>query len=204
MERRTYILNTIVIAGVFNWFILIPFFFFGAPYTGDVVLKDRLMPGETYNNEFILNSVDEVSLGFEYTVYGMRSQSEKLTISIEDPNGNIAFQLFKDLSIEGSRDADSTTIIDYSTIFSPRIAGKYRIKITGAEFSTDFWINSGMMNITKRPIFLIAPLMFWFIVAGIIAFAFNHRVQNASKSQVLTAFLFSLITAYAAIYYASA
>ncbi len=197
---RNSIFNVLIITAIFHLSILSVIIFF-APYTGDVVLEGQLIPGETFEREFIINDLKDVTVGFESTIGGGSSQSEWLRIIIIDSEGNVAFNTFKNLGTTSK--SSRTTVTDYTIIFEPKTIGRFYIKVTDAKFPTKIWINSGMVNITKRPFILIGAVLSNFIIILAIVIPIKYKIQNISKKQVLIAFLIGSISAYIIIYYSS-
>ncbi len=99
------------------------------------------------------------------------------------------------------------------SIFTPKTSGKYYINITGAEFSTDIEIKSGMINIAKKSNFYNFSFMFSMLIMGcwvIVGILSNIGILpkkfasgKTSKKQDIIALLISLVTTYIVIYFSS-
>jgi hypothetical protein len=189
----------VVIVSVLNIFLLV-FPLFLAEYTGVSVLEGKIIPGETFEGEFLINDTKDLTFILE------ANYISKLSITITDPNGNISTWK-KEYSSSSS--GGHATQIDATMILTPQLTGKYHIEVTGAKSPINLRIKSGMINVTKNGLFFVGAWVFWFIVI----FAISRKVPageavliafgKPSKEEVLIALLISLVTIYATVYYSS-
>ena len=181
--------------GLLNIFLLVISIFFTLGFTGDLVLEGQIIPGESFEGEFILNNIEDLTFIFDTTSSGY-SETELLSIVITYPNGSISplVKIFRN-----SNTGDAVRTIDFDMVLTPQSTGKYHIKITNAEFPTNLHIKSGMINPMKNISVLVVAL----ISLTIVLISIKRPLKEPSKEVVFIALLISLVTVFATIYYSS-
>ncbi len=166
-----------------------------AGYTGDLLLNGEVLPGETFESEFLVNDIKDMTFIFSATK-SLTSLTEQLNINIIEPNGNSSYWMTSFYIPQENEDepsTESTTIIKKT-----RTTGKYHIKITGAKTSTYIKIKTGMINV--EPLSAIAWLVFWIIVMVFSSKYLGGIVILSNEESIISLFL-SLVINYYAIYY---
>lgn len=193
---KNTILNVIMMIGLFSSVFLIFSLFFVERFTGDLVLTGSINHGETLEGRPIFIKNNDVTFSFGTTVAGS-GRSELLNIKIITPEGSEYSWVKK------FRCNPDSACTDNTMIFKPISTGQYYIKISDADFHTNIKIISGMVNPLKKPLIFIGAIVFSIVGIIFTAKVFNHEVHNPSKKQTLIALIFSLITTYFVVLYAS-
>lgn len=166
-----------------------------AGYTGDLLLNGEVLPGETFEGEFIVKDIKDMTFIFTATK-SLTSLTEQLNIKIIEPNGNSSYWMTSFYIPQENEDepsTESTTIIKKT-----KTTGKYHINITGAKTSTYIKIKTGMINV--EPLSAIAWLVFWIIVMVFSSKYLGGIVILSNEESIISLFL-SLVINYYAIYY---
>jgi hypothetical protein len=184
--KATFLQGTLAAVSLFNILILGLSLVFTS-YTGDLVLEGKIIPGEKYEGDFVLNNTKNISINF----FGYNSFS--CTVIITNPKGDISSQTIR---FRGATKGASAGMI-----LKPQLIGKYHIVVSGAESPSDLSIKSGVITLNNG-LFFIGVWTFWFIFLFAILRNQDPRVPvNFSKEMVLVGLLISLVTVYPAIYY---
>lgn len=162
-------------------------------YTGVSVLEGKIIPGKTFEGEFVVNNTKYLTLIFEADSI---SNSEWLSVTLTDPNRDMkSWKKLFSIPKGGGQTTDSTMIL------TPQLIGKYNITITDAKFPTNLRIKSGMINPTKNVLIFVGAWIFCFIVLIAIA---KWRIDFSwSKNGFLVALPISLVATYTVVYYSS-
>ncbi|VVB95850.1 Uncharacterised protein [uncultured archaeon] len=182
--------------------------------TGNLVLESKIIPGNTFESEFDLTNLKEVTLIFENskTEWDGYPLYEILDITILGPKGNVVLSQIKEIGFsttETERPDKPMALIqsstDTSSFFVPETTGKYHVKISNANFPSSLSISSGMINPAKGPLNYIISLLLWFAVLLVLSINYNrnHEFCYPSKKQVIIALPIGLITAAVALYLSS-
>ncbi|CAG1006597.1 hypothetical protein METP2_03776 [Methanosarcinales archaeon] len=179
------------------------FFFVGGyiltGYTGDLLLDDEVLPGNTFAGEFFVYDIKDITFIFSATQSYIYSH-EQLKITIIDPNRNSSSLNMAFHVPNKEKDAYKSSTTFTTLIFSPKTTGKYQLYITGATIPTFLKIRLGMVNVN----FLYGWfwIVFWIIVLAVIGKYLGSGVI-LSKGESLIALSLSIVITYYAIYYFS-
>ena len=163
-----------------------------AVYTGNLLLDGEVLPGKTFEGEFLVNDIKDMTFIFSATesIY----LTEQLKITIIEPNGNSSssMMMFR-ITPKGEQRTTFTT--------KPKTTGKYHINITEAKFPTYLKIKLGMINIKSS--FVWSWVIGWIIVLFGISKYLGGSGFVLSKEESLIAMLLSIVITSFAIYYFS-
>jgi|GEM_PF-2564719 len=213
-KQSNYIKNvSAILASVafINLVFLIIFFMFSGNITGDLVLKSKIIPGDTFGSDFNIDDLKEVTLIFETSnvIWEGNPYYEVLNITILDPKGYVVFYQLKEISLfekEAERRNDEGALIqsstDTSSSFIPETTGKYHLEISKVKFPSSLSLNSGMINPVKRPFRYIFFFLIWFAVllALSINYQRNHEICSPSMKDLIIALPISFTITAISIY----
>lgn len=205
------IFNILTTVAFFNLVFLMIFFMFSGHITGNLVQESKIIPGKTFESEFNIDHLKEVTLIFETSnaIWDVYPLYEKLNITVLDPKGDVIFYQLKEISLldtDPERRNDQGALIesftDTSSSFVPETTGKYHIKISNVDFPSSLSINSGMINPTRRPFFYIVSFLIWFTVLLVLSINYqrNHESCSPSIKELIIALPLSFIITAISIY----
>lgn len=205
------IVNILTSVAFFNLAFLMIFFIFSGHITGNLVLESKITPGETFEREFTIDNLKEVTLIFDTSkaIWDNYPLYEELNITVLDPEGDLVFYQNKYITLfktDQERQNDQGSIIksstDTSSSFVPGTTGKYKIKISQVKFPSSLSINSGMIDPAKRPFFYYGSFLMWFAVLLVpsINFQRKNEICSPSMKELIIALPISLIITAVTIY----
>lgn len=211
---KKIIVNILTSVAFFNLVFLMLFFMFSGNITGNLLLQSKIIPGETFESEFTIDDLKEVTLIFETSkaIWDNYPLYEVVNITVLDPKGDVVFYQLKAISLSKTdqerRDGQVSLIkssTDTSSSFVPETTGKYHIEMSNVDFPSSLSINSGMINPTKKPFFFIGSFLIWFAVLLVISINFqrNNEICSPSMRELIIALPISLIITALSIYVSS-
>ncbi len=208
------IFNILTSVAFFNLAFLMLFFMFSGTITGNLVLESKIIPGNTFESEFTIDNLKEVTLIFDTSkaIWDNYPLYEELNITVQDPKGDLVFYQLKDITLfktDQERQDDQAALIksstDTSSSFVPETTGKYHIKISNVKFPSSLSVNSGMINPTKRPFFYIGSFLIWFAILLVLSINYqrNHEYGSPSIKHLIIGLPISFIITAISIYISS-